>query len=328
MRRAPARWWFPFLPLLLLGGVGECGLRGWGAWVRAQAGARAGVEGPVVLAVGDSFTYGHGVARDEPWPALLPATLEARGAGPVQVENLGQPGSTPLGVARRLARRLAVAGPVDLILVQAGMNADDAPAAPHARWDRGALRLLLRRSALYRALVQVVARQRAAASAALQGPVDAPQQRSQPGLIETPAAAAASRRRAHDALVGALLVCRDLADARGARLFAVGYAFPAHLRADGAFTGGTAHALLRDAAADAGVPHIDVQRHYDALPAGGPSLLIDGATAPRPGLVAPASGAPEVLDPRASGQTMHPNAAGHAEYAAAITAALLDAGAL
>lgn len=328
MRRAPSRWWFPLFPVVVLFGGVELGLRGWGAWVRAQAGARSGASGAVVIAVGDSFTYGHGVGRDAPWPAVLPAAVAAVGGGPIQVENLGVPGSTPLGAARRLAQRLAAPGPVDVVLVQVGMNPDEEPAALAPRWDRGGVRLLLRRSALYRALVQVVARQRAAASTALQGPVDAQMQRPRPGLVETPAEAAASARRAQEALQAALLVVRDLADARGARLFAVGYAFPLSLRSSGPFTGGAAHILLRDAAGAVGVPHIDVQEVYDAQPVDGPSLVIDGATAPRPGLTSAPTGAPEVLDPRASGQTMHPNEAGHAIYADTIARALLDAGAL
>ncbi|MFM8410809.1 MAG: SGNH/GDSL hydrolase family protein [Alphaproteobacteria bacterium] len=47
-----------------------------------------------VVAIGDSFTYGHGVQLEESWPKVLEEVLAAgaRAAGPVSVLNAGQPG--------------------------------------------------------------------------------------------------------------------------------------------------------------------------------------------------------------------------------------------
>ncbi len=47
-----------------------------------------------ILAIGDSFTYGHGVGAEESWPRVLEDLLAERvpDSGPVTVLNAGQPG--------------------------------------------------------------------------------------------------------------------------------------------------------------------------------------------------------------------------------------------
>lgn len=78
-----------------------------------------------VLAMGDSVTYGFGVAREDTFPFLLRERLAARGWGDVEVVNAGVPGySTYQGVVH-LERDLLALEP-DVVLF-AYMNND--------RWD-------------------------------------------------------------------------------------------------------------------------------------------------------------------------------------------------
>jgi lysophospholipase L1-like esterase len=90
-----------------------------------------GLRGPAVgprrpgvarlVAIGDSFTYGHGVQDDEAYPAVLARTLAARGHA-VEVVNAGVPGySTDQAYA--WARRDGLALEPDLLLV--GVHCSD-----------------------------------------------------------------------------------------------------------------------------------------------------------------------------------------------------------
>jgi acyl-CoA thioesterase I len=62
--------------------------------------ARAG-DG-VVVALGDSMTYGKGVSRGEDYPAQLESTLRAKGYH-ISVVNAGVNGDTSGGMLQRLA---------------------------------------------------------------------------------------------------------------------------------------------------------------------------------------------------------------------------------
>src|SRR5262249_707870 len=48
-----------------------------------------------VVALGDSFTQGYGVAAHDAWPRRLETLLDARGPGRYEVVNLGVPGTSP-----------------------------------------------------------------------------------------------------------------------------------------------------------------------------------------------------------------------------------------
>ncbi len=74
-----------------------------------------------ILAIGDSFTYGHGVQNDETYPAVVAALLRARGHD-VEVLNAGVPGyNTDQAYTWALRDGLALAP--DLVLV--GVHCSD-----------------------------------------------------------------------------------------------------------------------------------------------------------------------------------------------------------
>src|SRR6266545_6430587 len=94
-------------------------------------------KGPLVVTIGDSFTYGWGVADDDAWPRVL----ERRLGGGAGVANLGVPGAHPLHYADIVERALPALRP-DLILV-AVLQGDDLAQPlqePDVRDRRGALR--------------------------------------------------------------------------------------------------------------------------------------------------------------------------------------------
>lgn len=69
-------------------------------------------DAPVVLAMGDSMTFGFDVADHEAWPARLSAH-----AGPLRVHNLGVPGYGAGQVLRATERALARLPRVDVVVV-------------------------------------------------------------------------------------------------------------------------------------------------------------------------------------------------------------------
>jgi lysophospholipase L1-like esterase len=73
-----------------------------------------GFRGPAargsIVALGDSFTYGWGVAEDETWPARL-AVLHGRG-----LANLGKPGAGPADYADLAERALPVLRPSRVVV--------------------------------------------------------------------------------------------------------------------------------------------------------------------------------------------------------------------
>ena len=68
-----------------------------------------------IVAVGDSFTYGWGVAAEESWPKLLEARLRQAGHD-AEVVNLGQPGTSPAAYAVNVDKAIPVLKP-DLVIV-------------------------------------------------------------------------------------------------------------------------------------------------------------------------------------------------------------------
>jgi lysophospholipase L1-like esterase len=84
-----------------------------GAW-RAGASRR-------VLCVGDSHTYGMGVARDQAYPARLEQQLDASEPGRWSVLNLGLPGMSTTQVRHRLGIWLQRYEP-DVVVLWAGVN--------------------------------------------------------------------------------------------------------------------------------------------------------------------------------------------------------------
>jgi lysophospholipase L1-like esterase len=68
-----------------------------------------------VAVIGDSFVYGWGVDDPETWPKVLERNLRAAGL-PVEVANLGAPGSDPMGYAQIAERAVPVLQP-DLVIV-------------------------------------------------------------------------------------------------------------------------------------------------------------------------------------------------------------------
>ncbi|MCC6764625.1 MAG: hypothetical protein IT293_08175 [Deltaproteobacteria bacterium] len=117
--------------------------------------ARAGAN--TIYCVGDSFTYGQGVARSEAWPQVLARLLDAAGERDVRVQTLAEPGRSSSVAMLDVARALA-AGDARLVLVMTGWNAND---GDFAAWSSARARavpwtaraeLWLTRSRLYRVL--------------------------------------------------------------------------------------------------------------------------------------------------------------------------------
>jgi lysophospholipase L1-like esterase len=74
-----------------------------------------------VLCVGDSHTYGAGVARDETYPALLQRLLDEREPGAHSVVNLGLPGLSSTQLRNRLPVWVQRYAPT-LVVVWVGVN--------------------------------------------------------------------------------------------------------------------------------------------------------------------------------------------------------------
>jgi lysophospholipase L1-like esterase len=73
-----------------------------------------------VIVLGDSFTFGWGVAQDEAWPKALERLFPA---GEIEIANLGQPGAGPAEY-ERIARRAVPMLRPDLVIV-AVLQGDD-----------------------------------------------------------------------------------------------------------------------------------------------------------------------------------------------------------
>lgn len=150
------------------------------------------VEGPHILCVGDSWTFGYGLDVDESWPGQL-ASVTGR-----QVLNLGEPGTSPLtavGNVRDWPHR------PDVVIALTGANpipAQGAPAPlPAARSQATGL-------ALFRVVEQLVVRA------------------SEP---PPPPAEVVGLNRGH--VTEALVRMRDIARGKGAEFIALTYPLPA-----------------------------------------------------------------------------------------------------
>lgn len=78
----------------------------------------------VFLAVGDSVTYGDGVAAHQAYPAVLARELQERGLSEVDVVNLGQQGAGSAAAREQVERGLAALpeGAVPVVLWMVGHN--------------------------------------------------------------------------------------------------------------------------------------------------------------------------------------------------------------
>ena len=85
----------------------------------AAPGAPAAAGPPVVVFLGDSLTAGFGLAADEAFPALVAASLAARGT-PIRAINAGVSGDTTAGGLRRLD--WALRSRPQLVVVALGAN--------------------------------------------------------------------------------------------------------------------------------------------------------------------------------------------------------------
>lgn len=84
---------------------------------------------PRIVAIGDSFTFGMGVARDDTWPRQLEARLAAKGTA-VEVVNLGVIGYNTWQYLEVLRRRALALRPA---LVVVAFFVDDVTASFHPR---------------------------------------------------------------------------------------------------------------------------------------------------------------------------------------------------
>jgi lysophospholipase L1-like esterase len=88
-----------------------------------------------LVAIGDSFTFGWGVAIEQTWPKVLEALLGRAGFG-VEVANLGFPGANPADYATVAARAIPMLGP-DLVIVGVLLGDDLASAGAEPRVGAG-----------------------------------------------------------------------------------------------------------------------------------------------------------------------------------------------
>lgn len=295
------------VPLVVLLLLAEGGLRLWGLGSRLlREGRRSGSSGELVLAFGDSWTWGHGVERGEAWPDRLPEVARARGRA-LRVENHGVPGSSAFDAGRLLQARLAQGEVPAIVLVQVGMNPD--PSAPEAGPGSGDPSADLRASerarrlALVRLLDQLAARRRLLADALLRGEVEAKPFNVVPGLVEPPEQAALREQKDLLRTRQGLARLADLAHGAGAEFRVVSYAFPSTLARDPRFGPASLQRKVRQACAELGLVLIDVQAAYDASGLGEAELLQGQAQ-------------------RGQLWSLHPNARGHALFAEAVAASL------
>jgi lysophospholipase L1-like esterase len=163
--RAAVRW---TLWVVVMLAVGEGAVRAVALVLRRDARVVASAGGDVVYCVGDSFTYGQGVRREEAWPQVLGRLLAGAAPGRApEMRTLAEPGRSS-SVAVLDVQSALEAGDARLVLVLTGWNANDgdfaAWASRHARavpWTSTA-DLWLSRSRLYRVMKQALtARSRA-----------------------------------------------------------------------------------------------------------------------------------------------------------------------
>ena len=117
--------------------------------------------GDVIYCVGDSFTYGQGVRREEAWPQVLGGLLRDADANAPKISVLAEPGRSSSVAVVEVAHALK-AGDARLILILAGWNANDGDFAAYAAERRQSIpwtstvELWLDHSRLYRVAKQAV----------------------------------------------------------------------------------------------------------------------------------------------------------------------------
>jgi len=297
---------FVLLPaVLLLAGV-ELSALVVGAWTREarrpvasrdlptyrypRAGDPGDTDALQIVAVGDSWTWGHAVPPEDAYPAQLERMLREAGRD-VQVSNLGEPGATPLRSAQ-LLRVWLDQHPADLVVVLTGRNAQRGAALDggEVSWARKWLRKL----ASYRLVVQLVARGQVQADEVLERRTDD---------LRRELKAHPDRKREILGELSGLERIERVALAYEADLLVLTYGIPASLQQAEGPLWARLHALheqtLRWAEAR-GHPVLDLRARYAALGAGFEVVLhgdelVDDA----------------VLD-------LHPNAEGYALHARAV----------
>ncbi len=104
------------------------------------------VDGPVVLALGDSFTFGLYLDPQDSYPSQLQARLAQRDGLDWQIVNQGLPGASPAMIHQQLDALVEEHDP-DLVVLLAGFNVNDgdilAYRAEHGEGPRGAARRLI-----------------------------------------------------------------------------------------------------------------------------------------------------------------------------------------
>jgi lysophospholipase L1-like esterase len=102
-----------------------------------------------IAALGDSVTFGFGVAEDDTYPARLAALLAAD-AAPRRVEwiNAGVPGFSSWQGVRHLQQHVLPTRP-DVVIVLFGWNDGWRGQAPDSAWNPGALQTVIQSSRLF-----------------------------------------------------------------------------------------------------------------------------------------------------------------------------------
>src|SRR5262245_63812312 len=96
-------------------------------WKRGAAGAK------VIYCVGDSFTWGFGVKREQSWPSLIQTMLNTASASKrADVNNLGFPGLSSTNAVFAVAQAIKQ-NDAGVILLMAGWNANDSDFIQHAK---------------------------------------------------------------------------------------------------------------------------------------------------------------------------------------------------
>lgn len=81
-----------------------------------------------ILVIGDSYSVGLGVGPDQSWPTRLPGRVSVAGFSGSGFSSTASP-CGPVSFAARARAALNRAGPVDLVIVEGGLNDYDRPAA-------------------------------------------------------------------------------------------------------------------------------------------------------------------------------------------------------
>lgn len=250
-----------------------------GRFVPARADADTPAE-HVVVCLGDSWTFGVGLAAEDAYPAQLEALLRGEHGLDVNVINLGEPGATPLHMARRLNQYLQAHG-TDVVIALMGSNADFAESLAIAAGETSPLlrlRPLLHRLTSFKLLVQLVARGRVTSHDILSTDefIDKPApfagQGSPPPPINTARQLDAARARQNVADNVARI--DDLSAAVGAELALLTYALPsfAEERERGPLP--AANEALREAARARGLPLLEMDGLYARHDQDGPQAIL------------------------------------------------------